>query len=195
MIVKNRRKVAFYTHVAASTPQHRSSRCRICQFRVILRENIGDASSTTSQMDKLFENLPKVVKFMRNFVTKICCITNKTKKKMVAWIYLNHMSFCLKCLHFRSDVDCICDYSLFKWVITRVSVETRLLSILYLFSNRALLLTCSSRGVTPKYSTNGSGPKKSEQAGPHHSTGRIVVSLCRPLLHYEKRVSCLIAPY
>ena len=37
--------------------------------------------------------------------------------------------------------------------------------------------------------------KKSEQAGPHHSTGRIVVSLCRPLLHYEKRVSCLIAPY
>ena len=160
MIVKNRRKVAFYTHVAASTLQHRSSRCRICQFRVILRENIGDASSTTSQMDKLFENLPKVVKFMRNFVTKICCITNKTKKKMVAWIYLNHMSFCLKCLHFRSDVDCICEYSLFKWVITRVSVETRLLSILYLFSNRALLLTCSSRGVTPKYSTNGSGPKK-----------------------------------
>ena len=80
MIVKNRRKVAFYTHVAASTPQHRSSRSRICQFRVILRENIGDASSTTSQMDKLFENLPKVVKFMRNFVRKICCITNKTKK-------------------------------------------------------------------------------------------------------------------
>ena len=114
MIVKNRRKVAFYTHVAASTPQHGSSRCRICQFRVILRENIGDASSTTSQMDKLFENLPKVVKFMRNFVRKICCITNKTKKKMVARIYLNHMSFCLKCLHFRSDVDCICEYSLFK---------------------------------------------------------------------------------
>ena len=24
---------------------------------------------------------------------------------MVAWIYLNHMSFCLNCLHFSSDVD------------------------------------------------------------------------------------------
>ena len=36
--------------------------------------------------------------------------------------------------------------------------------------------------------------KKTEQAGPHHSTGRMVVSLCRPLLHYEKMVSCLMAP-
>ena len=100
MIVKNRRKVACYSHVVATTAQDRSSRCRNCQLRVILRENIGDASSTASQMDHLFENLLKVVKLLRNFVGKICCITN--------------MSFCLNCLHFSSDVDCICEYSLFK---------------------------------------------------------------------------------
>ena len=135
----NRRKVTFYTRVAATTPQDKSSRCRICRFRDTLRENIGDTSSTTSQMDKLFE---------------------------VAWIYLNHMSFCLNFLHFSSDVDCICEYFLFKWVITQVSVETRLSSILYLFSNRALLLTCSSLGVNPKYSTNGSGPKKVNRQDP-----------------------------
>ena len=113
MIVKNRRKVAFYSHVVATTAQDRSSRCRNCQFRVILRENIGDASLTASQMDHLFENLLKVVKLLSNFVGKICFIPNKTEK-MVAWIYLNHMSFCLNCLHFSSDVDCICEYSLFK---------------------------------------------------------------------------------
>ena len=80
MIVKNRRRVAFYSHVVETTPQDRSSRCRICQFRIILRENIADASSTTSQMDHLFQNLTEVVKFVTNFVGKICCITNKTKK-------------------------------------------------------------------------------------------------------------------
>ena len=85
MIVKNRRRVALYSHVVATTAQDRSSRCRISQFRIIIRENIGDASSTTSQMDKLFDNLPKVVKFVRNFVRKICCITNKTKKWLLGY--------------------------------------------------------------------------------------------------------------
>ena len=66
-------------------------------------------------MDKPFENLPKVInEFVRNFVGKICYITNITGKKMIAWIYLNHMSLCLNCLHFSSDVDFICGYSLFK---------------------------------------------------------------------------------
>ena len=36
--------------------------------------------------------------------------------------------------------------------------------------------------------------QNSEQAGPHHSTERMVASLYRPLLPYEKIVSCLIAP-
>jgi len=116
---------------------------------------------------------------------------------MIAWMYLNHMSFCLNCLHFSSEVDCM---YMHMWVFsiqmsdyTGQRGNSALVYLIFLATASFCSLTYPW-GLTPSIVLK-EVVKKSEQAGPHHSTGRMVVPLSRPLLHHEKMVSCLTAPY
>ena len=125
-------------------------------------------------MDNLFENRPKVVKFVRNSLERYIVSRIKWKKNGCLDIltYLNHMSFCSNCLHFSSEVDCM---YMHMWVFslqmsdyTGQRGNSALVYLIFLTTARYCSLA-HPWGLPPSIVPMEVVKKKSEQAGPYPS--------------------------